>query len=113
MNLKYTLGLALFLTISFAKAQEIPEEKRAFFSKMLYATNKPILQKENYIYKEEDFIESDFFNETNSTEEINRCAKIILETGKLEIKEMYGDNYLIFNSELSEKFKGQITDQLD
>lgn len=112
MNIKFTLTIVFFLNLSLIKAQEITEEKRAFYSKMLYGTNKPILEKDNFVYKKEDYIESDFFSEINSPAEINNCVDVITKTGKLEIKEWMGDKNLFFTSELSEKHKEQITDQL-
>ena len=102
----------LIILLIHTKYSQVTEKNRELISKTLYSRFKNIFEKSNFISKEENYKESDFYNDTANINQIDSCIKIIRKTAYLEIKKKYNDYSLFFTSKLTHKYGGQINDHL-
>ena len=96
--------LILFLSLN-TFSQEITEEQREFFTRILYVQDSIRFNKTTRnVFKTEKYKESDFFNKTITQEQIASCTKLAKETAQLNINK---ENQLVLEGKLTETFNTQ------
>lgn len=102
--------LLLLLFINNLFSQEITEEQRNFYTKVLHGADSLRFNKTTHnAFKFVEYKESDFFKQVITPEEISSCTKLVKETARLSIN---NENQLLLSGELTERFNAQLADIL-
>lgn len=108
--MKLLLAPILFCLPFFAQSQQpIDKETMSMMAEMMYSLNKNILTPDTCVYEEIDYVESDYFSEVGTENDIAECLEVIKSTGTLEFAEDWKKLFLFFKSDISPKFSNEIT----
>ncbi|WP_264551057.1 hypothetical protein [Flavobacterium sp. N2038] len=105
MNKLTILLLLIFSNNLFS--QEITEEQRTFYTKVLHGADSLKFNKTTRnAFKFVEYKEGDFFKQIITPEEISSCTKLAKETAKLSLND---ENQLILSGALTTRFNGEVT----
>ena len=101
--------LTILLLLLFSNnlfSQEITEEQRDFYTAILHGTDSLKFNKTTHnAFKFVEYIESDFFKQVITPEEISSCTKLVKETAQLSLNDK---NQLLLSGELTARFNTQL-----
>lgn len=107
MKKTYLITFLSLLSINLF-SQEITEEQRDFYTKVLHGQDSVRFNKTtHYAYKFVEFKESDFYKKVVTKNEIEECTNLVKESAKLNINKE--ENQLILTGKLTDRFNIQTT----
>lgn len=111
--MKYIIIILALVSSNNLISQDIPEETKILMLEAMLNMDKTLLKIDTFIYKEEDYKKSDFFNEINSESNISSCLGMINSTGEIIIRKEEGESAaMYFTANLPEYYNKQLTDEL-
>lgn len=111
MNKYLIISFLLISTLISAQDTISEEQNRAFMSSTLHIMGKALLQDEVCQFHEEQYLESNFFNNPYTKKEIENAISSIKTTGKIELSKHMGNNCLLFKSQLILPINNDLPDQ--
>lgn len=107
--MKHFITTILFCLPFFVYSQDpFDKEEMAMMAEFMFTINKDILKPDTCLFKEIDYVESDYFSELATESDIAVCLEIIKSTGSLEFAKDWNHLALFFKSNVSEKFSNEI-----